>query len=82
MAILPDYTTGTITLTSGSTDFTTGGSALQSKQVRSGDMIYSPATGLFLVIDSITGENSGTLAYNCPAAAAVTNGPLRVRPRR
>ncbi|MGN6773512.1 MAG: carbohydrate-binding protein [Rhizobiaceae bacterium] len=79
MAILPDYTTGTITLTSGSKDFTTSGSALQSKQVRSGDMIYSPVTGLFLLIDAITGENSGTLAYNCPAAAAVTDGPLRVR---
>jgi hypothetical protein len=79
MAILPDYTTGTITLTSGSKAFTTSGSALQSKQVRSGDMIYSPATGLFLVIDTVTSENTGTLAYNCPAAAAVTNGPLRVR---
>ena len=79
MAILPDYTTGTITLTSGSKDFTTSGAALQSKNVRSGDYIYSTTTGLNLPIDTITGENAGTLAYDCPAAAAVTDGPLRIR---
>jgi len=77
MAAPTDYTTGTITLTSGSPNFTTSGSALQSAQIRAGDAIIR--NGFFLIIATITGENSGTLVENCPAAAAGTGVELRIR---
>ncbi|TPM39389.1 hypothetical protein FJ951_27165 [Mesorhizobium sp. B2-2-3] len=79
MAVVPDYVTGTITLTSGSANFTSTGAALQSAAVRAGDEILLPAKGLVLVIASITGENAGTLVANCPAGAAGAAQPLRIR---
>ncbi|TPK38708.1 hypothetical protein [Mesorhizobium sp. B2-5-3] len=79
MAVVPDYVTGTITLTSGSANFTSTGAALQSAAVRAGDEILLPAKGLVLVIGSITGENAGTLVENCPAGAAGAAQPMRIR---
>jgi hypothetical protein len=79
MAVQNDYVTGTITLTSGSADFTSTGAALQSAGIRAGDEILLPAKGLVLVIASITGENAGTLVANCPAGAAGAAQPMRIR---
>ncbi|WP_176038778.1 hypothetical protein [Brucella tritici] len=78
MAIRPDYDIGTVTLTSGSSDFTTSGSSLQTAAVQAGDAIIAPS-GHVLIIASITGQNSGTLFLPCPAAAAGTDLPLRIR---
>lgn len=78
MAIRPDYVTGTITLTSGSTSFTTSGSALQAAAVKAGDEIITQS-GNVLIIASITGQNAGTLMEPCPAAAAGAAQPLRIR---
>lgn len=79
MATIGDYVTGTITLTSGSANFTTSGAALQTVGITAGDEIWLPAKGMALVIASITGENSGTLVAACPAGAAGASQPLRVR---
>ncbi|WP_053086171.1 hypothetical protein [Nitratireductor soli] len=79
MATRPDYTVGTITLTSGSVNFTTSGSALQANNVQPGDMILLPAKGLTLVVAAVTGQNSGTLTNPCPAGAAGAGQPLRIR---
>lgn len=76
---MTDYTTGTITLTSGSAAFTTSGAALQSAGIKPGDMIIR--VGGVLVIATITGENSGTLVENCTSWQAGTNVPLRIRPQ-
>lgn len=78
MAIRPDYDIGTVTLTSGSSDFTTSGSSLQTAAVQAGDAIIAPS-GHVLIIASITGQNSGTLFLPCPAAAAGSGLPLRIR---
>ena len=78
MAIRPDYDIGTVTLTSGSSDFTTAGSALQTAAVQAGDAIIAPS-GHVLIIASITGQNSGTLFLPCPPDAAGTGLPLRIR---
>ncbi|MEQ1938627.1 hypothetical protein ABMA46_10255 [Mesorhizobium sp. CN5-321] len=79
MAVQNDYTSGTITLTSGSANFTSTGAALQSAGIRAGDEILLPAKGMVLVIASITGENAGTLVQNCPAGAAGAAQPMRIR---
>jgi len=71
MAGRPDYRSGSITLTSGSTDFTTTGAALQAASIQTGDSVLTQ--GLMLPIATITGQNSGTLADPCPAAAAGTH---------
>lgn len=78
MAVRPDYDIGELTLTSGSSDFTTSGSSLQTAAVQAGDAIIAPS-GHVLIIASITGQNSGTLFLPCPAAAAGTSLPLRIR---
>lgn len=78
MAIRPDFDIGTITLSSGSADFTTTGSALEVAKVSAGDAIITPS-GHVLIIATITGQNSGTLFLPCPAAAAGTDLPLRIR---
>ncbi|QGA55842.1 hypothetical protein [Brucella sp. 2280] len=78
MAIRPDYTIGTLTMTSGSSDFTTSGSSLLTAAVQPGDAIIAPS-GHILIIASITGQNSGTLFLPCPSAAAGTDLPLRIR---
>lgn len=78
MAIRPDYDIGSVTLTSGSSDFTTSGSSLQTAAVQAGDAIITPS-GHVLIIASITGQNSGTLFLPCPPAAAGTGLALRIR---
>jgi len=78
MAIRPDYDIGTVTLTSGSSDFTTSGSALQTAAVQAGDAIITPS-GHVLIIASVTGQNSGTLFLPCPPDAAGTGLALRIR---
>lgn len=78
MAIRPDYTIGTLTLTSGSANFTTSGSALQTAAVQAGDAIIT-RSGDVLIIAAITGQNSGTLFLPCPASAAGAGQPLRIR---
>jgi hypothetical protein len=79
MAIRDDYTDGTITLTAGSVDFTTVGSALVSADIRKGDQILLPAKGAFVLVEEITGENSGKLSDPCPAIAAGAGQNLRIR---
>jgi len=79
MATRTDTTTGTITLTSGSAAFTTVGTNLITRGHLPGDEIYSVATGAWLIIETITGENTGTLRYNCPAACAGTGLPVNIR---
>ena len=86
MALLPnfpisgdDYTVGKITTVAGSKDFTTKDAYLQSYgAVQAGDHIYIAPAGKFLIIGSITGENSGTLTDPCPADCAVTDADLRI----
>lgn len=76
--IRPDWTIGTLNLTSGSTAFTTTGSMLQTAAIQPGDEIIT-RSGLVLIIASITGQNSGTLMQPCPAGAAGSGQPLRIR---
>jgi len=78
MAIRPDWTVGTLNLTSGSVNFTTTGSALQTAGVEAGDEIIT-SSGHVLIIASVTGQNAGTLYQPCPAGAAGTGQPLRIR---
>lgn len=86
MALLPnfpisgdDYTVGTITTVAGSKDFKTKDAYLQSYgAVQAGDHIYIAAAAKFLIIGSITGENSGTLTDPCPEDCAVTDADLRI----
>ena len=86
MALLPnfpisgdDYTIGTITTVAGSKDFKTKDAYLQSYgAVQAGDHIYIAAAAKFLIIGSITGENSGTLTDPCPDDCAVTDADLRI----
>lgn len=74
-----DYTAGTITLTSGSVNFTTSGAALQSAAIQAGDQILLPLKGQVLTIASTTGQNAGTLTDACPAAAAGAAQIYRIR---
>ena len=82
MALLPnfpisgdDYTVGTITTAAGSKEFKTKDAYLQSYgAVQAGDHIYIASAGKFLIIASITGENSGTLTDPRPADCAVPDG--------
>lgn len=76
--IRPDWTIGTLNLTSGSVEFTTNDSMLQTAAIQPGDEIIT-ASGLVLIIASITGQNSGTLMEPCPADAAGSGQPLRIR---
>ncbi len=86
MALLPnfpisgdDYTVGTITTVAGSKDFKTKDAYLQSYgAVQAGDHIYIAPAGKFLIIASVTGENSGTLTDPCPDDCAVTDADLRI----
>lgn len=74
-----DYTTGTISLTSGLANFTTSGAALEAAGIGPGDQILLPAKGLLLTIATITGQNAGTLTDPCPAAAAGSGQAYRIR---
>ncbi|MCF7645044.1 hypothetical protein KQ944_07815 [Bacillus subtilis] len=78
MAIRPDWTSGTLTLVAGSKDFTTTGSALETAALQAGDAIIT-VSGYVLIIETITGQNSGTLVAECPVAAAGGDQPLRIR---
>lgn len=86
MALLPnfpisgdDYTVGTITTVAGSKEFKTKDAYLQSYgAVQAGDHIYIAPAGKFLIIASVTGENSGTLTDPCPEDCAVTDADLRI----
>ena len=86
MALLPnfpisgdDYTVGTITTVAGSKEFKTKDAYLQSYgAVQAGDHIYIAPAGKFLIIASVTGENTGTLTDPCPADCAVTDADLRI----
>ncbi|GEM_PF-3221677 len=78
MAIRPDWTAGTLTLVAGSKDFTTTGSALETAALQAGDAIIT-VSGYVLIIEAITGQNSGTLHAECPVAAAGIDQPLRIR---
>lgn len=76
--VRPDYTVGTITLVAGDVNFTTTGASLESAVIQGGDTIMT-ADGRTLIIDEITGQNSGTLIYPCPAEADGADLPLRIR---
>ena len=86
MALLPnfpisgdDYTVGTITTVAGSKEFKTKDAYLQSYgAVQAGDHIYIAQAAKFLIIASVTGENSGTLTDPCPDDCAVTDADLRI----
>lgn len=78
MAIRPDWTVGTLTLVAGSKDFTTTGSALETAALQAGDAIIT-VSGYVLIIEAITGQNSGTLCAECPVAAVGSDQPLRIR---
>jgi len=77
MATSPDTITGAITLTSGSAAFTTSGTNMLTRGHLPGDTIFR--NGFVLIIATITGENSGTLLDVCPAGAAGTAVPVRIR---
>ncbi|PRD42188.1 hypothetical protein C5748_17130 [Phyllobacterium phragmitis] len=79
MAIRPDWDVGTITLTAGQTAFTTSGSALLTAGVEAGDMIITPSGNALIIGATPTQQNAGVLFLPCPAAAAGTNMPLRIR---
>ena len=86
MALLPnfpisgdDYTVGKITTVAGSKEFKIKDAYLQSySAVQAGDHIYIAPAGKFLIIASVTGENSGTLTDPCPVDCAVTDADLRI----
>lgn len=77
MAVVPDTTTGTITITSGSASFTTSGTNMLTRGHLPGDTVHR--NGFVLVIATITGENSGTFTENAPAAMAGTGVAVRIR---
>lgn len=68
----PDWTTGMLTIASGSKSFTATNARLQLAPIRSGDTIITPS-GLTLIIDTINANgNGGTLFFPAPVAAAGT----------
>lgn len=76
--IRPDYMVGTITLVDGDTNFTTLGASLLSTTLGGGDVIMT-MNGRMLIIDEITSDDTGTLAYPCPPEEAGVDLPLRIR---
>lgn len=77
MAVQPDTTTGLLTTTAGSINFTTSGTNLLTREHLPGDRFL--VNGLELQIASITDENVGTLTEVCPPNAAVSGFPVRLR---
>lgn len=68
----PDWVVGTLTLVSGSRNFTATNAQLTLAAIREGDTIITPG-GLTLPIESINANgNGGVLAQSAPAAAAGT----------
>src|SRR6218665_33491 len=80
MAIKSDYISGTITLTNGSVNFSGTGTGWEAAEFGEGDTLIdiTGATQWMGVIESITGETSGTLtkAWEGPT---LTNVPYRMR---
>lgn len=76
--IKPDYTVGKITLVSGSVNFTATGASLESANIQGGDTVMTEG-GSVLIIDEITGQNSGTLIFPCPPDEAGVDFPIRIR---
>lgn len=78
MAIQPDLV-GTITLTSGSANFTWSGTSLVSANIQAGDEIRLPGKAMVLTIATVASATTGTLTDNCPAAAAGSGQVARIR---
>lgn len=80
MAIKSDYISGTLTITQGSTTFTGTGTGWRSAAFNEGDTLIdiTGATEYMGVIDSITGEASGTLTKPWEGPSLV-NVPYRMR---
>lgn len=70
MAPLPDYVTGTITLTNGSPNFTGDGTGWLAAGFREGDTILGieDNEGVVYVIESITDNDAGTLTQDWQGA--------------
>ena len=77
MAVQPDTTTGTITITSGSASFTTSGTNMLTRGHQAGDTVHR--NGYVLVIATISGENAGTFTENAPAAMDGSGVAVRIR---
>ena len=77
MAVQPDTTTGTITITSGSASFTTSGTNMLTRGHQAGDTVHR--NGYVLVIATISDENAGTFTENAPAAMAGSGVAVRIR---
>lgn len=69
----------TITLTSGSKDFTIAGASLVTADIQPGDEIKLPLKGLTLTIGEVLTATTGKLTDNCPAAAAGAAQAARLR---
>lgn len=69
----------TITLTSGSKDFTIAGASLVTADIQPGDEINLPLKGLTLTIGEVLTATTGKLTDNCPAAAAGAAQAARLR---
>ena len=69
----------TITLTSGSKDFTIAGASLVTADIQPGDGIMLPLKGLTLTIGEVLTATTGKLTDNCPAAAAGAAQAARLR---
>lgn len=78
MAIQPDLV-GTITLTSGSANFTWSGTSLVTANIQAGDEIRLPGKAMVLTIATVASATTGTLTDNCPAAAAGSGQVARIR---
>lgn len=83
MAVASDIVAGSITLTNGVAAFTTSGVNMQTRGVLPGWQILLDTLGLVLTINTVTGENAGTLTNLCPSAATgtFTVGNWRIRPQ-
>ena len=68
----------TISLTSGSKDFTVAGANLTTENVQRGEQILLPAKALTLTIGEVLTATTGRLTDNCPAAAAGAAQPARI----
>lgn len=69
----------TITLTSGSVNFTVAGANLTTADIKPGDEIRLPLKGLTLTVAEVLTATTGKLTDNCPAAAAGAAQPARLR---
>lgn len=79
MAPLPDYVTGTITLTNGSPNFTGDGTGWLAAGFREGDTILGVEDneGVVYVIESITDNDAGTLTQDWQGATGTYTYRMR-----